>query len=49
MTAITPESHRDLLEGPANVVLTTVMPDGQPQTTPIWCNLDGDFVLINTI
>lgn len=32
-----------------NVVLTTVMPDGQPQTTPIWCNLDGDDVLINTM
>ena len=44
-----PESHRDLLAGPVNVVLTTVMPDGQPQTTPIWCNLDGNDVLINTM
>ncbi|UCC53115.1 MAG: pyridoxamine 5'-phosphate oxidase family protein [Anaerolineaceae bacterium] len=44
-----PESHRDLLAGPVNVVLTTVMPDGQPQTTPIWCNLEGDMVLINTM
>jgi len=44
-----PESHRELLEGPVNVVLTTVMPDGQPQTTPVWCNLDGDEVLINTM
>ncbi|MEJ2751325.1 MAG: pyridoxamine 5'-phosphate oxidase family protein, partial [Chloroflexota bacterium] len=44
-----PESHRDLLAGPVNVVLTTVMPDGQPQTTPVWCNLDGDEVLINTM
>ena len=44
-----PESHRDLLDGPVNVVLTTLMPDGQPQTTPIWCNLDGDEVLINTM
>lgn len=44
-----PESHRDLLAGPVNVVLTTLMPDGQPQTTPIWCNLDGDEVLINTM
>jgi hypothetical protein len=25
------------------------MPDGQPQTTPVWCNLDGDDVLINTM
>lgn len=44
-----PDSHRDLLEGPVNVVLSTVMPDGQPQATPVWCNLDGDDVLINTM
>jgi PPOX class probable F420-dependent enzyme len=49
VTAVIPESHRHLLAGPVNVVLTTVMPDGRPQTTPIWCNLDGDFVLINTM
>ena len=44
-----PESHRELLAGPVTVVLSTVMPNGQPQTTPIWCNLEGDFVLINTM
>jgi general stress protein 26 len=49
MGAVIPESHRELLEGPVNVVLTTLMPDGQPQTTPVWCNMDGDFVLINTM
>lgn len=49
MTVTIPESHRDLLAGPVNVVLTTVMPDGQPQTTPVWCNLDGDDLLINTM
>jgi hypothetical protein len=37
------------LAGPVNVVLTTVMPDGQPQTTPKWCNLDGDDILINSM
>ena len=25
------------------------MPDGQPQITPIWCNIDRDYVLINTM
>ena len=49
MAITIPESHRDLLDGPVNAVLTTVMPDGQPQTTPVWCNLDGDDVLINTM
>jgi PPOX class probable F420-dependent enzyme len=49
MTERIPDSHRELLSGPVNVVLTTLMPDGQPQTTPIWCNLDGDDVLISTM
>jgi len=49
MTATIPDSHKDLLEGAVNVVLTTVMPDGQPQTTPVWCNMDGNALLINTM
>jgi hypothetical protein len=44
-----PESHRHLLAGPVNVVLSTVLPNGLPQTTPIWCNVEGDEVLINTM
>lgn len=43
-----PESHRDLLEGPYTITLVTVMPDGQPQATPVWCDLDGGYVRINT-
>lgn len=49
MTAPIPASHRDLIDGAYDAVLTTIMPDGQPQTTPVWCNRDGDFVLINTM
>jgi PPOX class probable F420-dependent enzyme len=44
-----PESHYDLLDGTYYTALTTLMPDGQPQTTPVWCNRDGDYVLINTM
>ena len=44
-----PQSHRDLLDGDACVALTTVMPDGQPQITPVWCNREGDYVLLNTM
>jgi PPOX class probable F420-dependent enzyme len=44
-----PDSHRDLLDGNACVALTTIMPDGQPQITPVWCNRDGAYVLINTM
>jgi PPOX class probable F420-dependent enzyme len=44
-----PQSRRDLLEGGHYAALTTVMPDGQPQITPLWCNLEGDDVLVNTM
>jgi PPOX class probable F420-dependent enzyme len=44
-----PESHQDLLDGDSNIVLTTLMPDGRPQTTPVWCNRDGHYILINTM
>ena len=44
-----PASHLSLIDGPFTVALSTVMPDGQPQITPVWCNREGDFVLINTM
>ena len=44
-----PDTHRYLLDGDACVALTTIMPDGRPQITPVWCNRDGDYVLINTM
>jgi PPOX class probable F420-dependent enzyme len=47
--AAIPDSHRDLLEGPIDVALVTVMPDGQPQATVVWCNLEGPYVMVNTM
>jgi PPOX class probable F420-dependent enzyme len=44
-----PESHKDLIDGNYNAALTTVMPDGQPQATPVWCDREGKYVLINTM
>src|SRR5690349_1013578 len=44
-----PETHLDLLEKPYWAALTTLMPDGQPQTTPVWCSREGDSVLINSM
>lgn len=44
-----PASHLDLIAGPYCAALTTIMPDGQPQTTPVWCNHEGEYVLINTM
>ena len=48
MNAI-PKSHCYLIDGPYHIALSTIMPNGQPQITPIWCNRDGDYVLINTM
>lgn len=49
MTVVIPDSHLDLIDGPVSVAFTTVMPDGQPQTTVVWCNRDGEHVLVNTM
>jgi PPOX class probable F420-dependent enzyme len=44
-----PGSHRDLIECPPVAALTTVMPDGSPQTSVVWCDFDGAFVRVNTM
>ena len=49
MHAEIPESFRDLVNGPRVAALTTVMPDGHPQTTVVWCNFDGTHMLVNTM
>lgn len=45
---IVPETHRDLLEGTVDVVLTTVGADGYPHGSMVWCSYDGSSVLLNT-
>lgn len=44
------ESARALLEGPNFAHLATLMPDGSPQVTPVWVDVDADgtHVLVNT-
>ena len=44
-----PASHRDLAECPPVAALTTVMPDGSPQTSVVWCDLEGGLVRVNTM
>jgi hypothetical protein len=36
-----PASHRDLVQCPPVAALITVMPDGYPQTSVEWCDVDG--------
>ena len=43
-----PENYRDLFSKPAFAHLVTLMPDGSPQVTPVWVDLDGNTVVINT-
>jgi PPOX class probable F420-dependent enzyme len=43
-----PESHRDLLTRSIHAVLTTMMPDGQPQSSLVWCDEDGECARLNT-
>lgn len=45
---VVPESHRHLLTGAAHGVLTTMMPDGQPQSSLVWVDFDGECALVNT-
>ena len=48
MAVTIPESYRDLFTKRAFAHLGTVMADGSPQVTPVWCDLDGGFIRINT-
>jgi PPOX class probable F420-dependent enzyme len=44
-----PQSHLELIDGPYIAALSTLMPDGQPQTTPVWCNRKNDYIFINVM
>lgn len=48
MNITVPHSHVDLLQAPVHGVLTTIMPDGAPQSSVVWTDYDGEYVLINT-
>ena len=48
MSVSIPSSHLDLLTGPIHGVLTTMMADGQPQSSLVWCSYDGECACVNT-
>ena len=48
MAATIPESFKDLFNKVAFANLGTLMPDGSPQVTPVWCNFDGTNIWINS-
>ncbi len=48
MNSQIPASTHDLFERPILCALSTINPDGQPHTVPVWCDLDGDYVRVNS-
>lgn len=48
MSATIPASHLELLTTPVYTVLTTLMKDGHPQSTVVWCDYDGEYIRINS-
>lgn len=37
-----------LIQGKNFGFLATLMPDGSPQVTPTWLDIDGDYIIVNT-
>ena len=48
MPAAIPKNYKDLFSKRIFASLATLMPDGRPQVTPVWCDFDGQHVLINS-
>lgn len=48
MAEIIPEAFNDLFTKRAFGSLATLMPDGRPQVTPVWCDFDGAHIRVNT-
>ncbi len=44
-----PDGFVDMMRKPSPCFLTTLMPDGSPQTTETWVDTDGEHVIINTV
>ena len=43
-----PDGIKDILNKPGYAHLATLMKDGSPQVTPVWYDVDGTHIRINT-
>ena len=48
MAEVIPSNYADLFDKKTFAHLATLMPDGAPQSTPVWVDFDGEHVLVNT-
>ncbi len=48
MPDVIPDKYIDLFQKKAFANLATLMPDGHPQVTPVWCDFDGRHVIVNS-
>ena len=48
MAAI-PDKARQILDNPEFAVVSTIEPDGQPQSSVVWFERDGDDLLLSTV
>jgi PPOX class probable F420-dependent enzyme len=49
MTTSLPDDVRRLLDDKTFVVVSTINPDGSPQSTVLWVKRDGDDVIFSTV
>ena len=48
MAAQIPEDMKDIFKKRSFAHLATLLPDGSPQVTPVWCDFDGTHIRINS-
>jgi PPOX class probable F420-dependent enzyme len=49
MAAELPDKAKSLIDGKIFAVVTTLLPDGSPQSSVVWVKRDGDDVLFSTV
>ena len=48
MADVIPNGFRDLFQKKAFGQFGTIMKDGTPHVTPVWCDFDGTYVRVNS-